>query len=71
MRRLITTALLAGAVGLLPNPTPADATTTAVGCLEEAIDSCDDDFGGGSFYIVAIRGYCYMIRAGWCAAFDS
>ncbi len=70
MRRLITTVFLAGAVGLLPAPAPADAQAKLVRCLREAIDSCGRDFEGGSPHMVAIRGYCYGIRGGICWALE-
>lgn len=36
-------------------------------CLIDAVESCDDDFGGSSnYYTVAIRGWCYIIRSGMC-----
>lgn len=67
MRKLILSALAAGAVGLLPNPTPADAQDTSLlECTKEAIASCDEDFKGDSIYMAAARGYCYMIRTGIC-----
>jgi hypothetical protein len=59
--------ILAGALALgaiLGSPRPAHAD-----CLIEAVDSCNADFGGaGNYYTVAIRGWCYMIRSGICAA---
>lgn len=36
-------------------------------CLIDAVESCNDDFGGSSnYYTVAIRGWCYIIRSGMC-----
>lgn len=69
MKRLISTAMFAAAVALLPNPVPAEATA-AQSCLSEALVSCDDDFPGGDPYNVAVRGWCYMIRIAICEAFD-
>jgi hypothetical protein len=71
MKKLIMGALCAGAVAMLPNPTPADAREDKVAkCLAEAITSCDEDFAGNDVYLAAARGYCYMIRGGMCLALD-
>jgi hypothetical protein len=60
--------ILAGALALgaiLGTP----RTARAEDCLIEAVASCNGDFGGSSnYYEVAIRGWCYMIRAGICAS---
>ena len=69
MKRLFLALSLVGALGVLPAPTPADATV-AEGCLSEAIASCNEDFPGDSDRLLAIRGWCYMIRWGWCEVFD-
>jgi hypothetical protein len=40
-------------------------------CVIEAVESCDNDFGGSSnYYTVAIRGWCYIVRTGLCKALD-
>lgn len=61
--------ILAGALSLgalLGTARPAHAD-----CLSEAVASCDADFGGNSnYFTVSIRGWCYMIRTGMCAALD-
>lgn len=61
--------ILAGALALgaiLGSARPARAD-----CLSEAVASCNDDFGGANnYYLIAIRGWCYMIRAGMCSAMD-
>jgi len=70
MRKLILSALAAGAVGLLPNPKPADAQDTSLlECTREAIASCDKDFAGNSIYMAAARGYCYMVRTAICKVY--
>lgn len=63
MRRLTLATLLAlGAVTGTPAPARAD-------CVIDAVNSCDADFGGSSnYYTIAIRGWCYIIRTGMCAA---
>src|SRR2546427_10687638 len=66
MKKLMTTMLLLGALGVLSNPAPADATEVVVDCLNEAISSCDADFGGDAEKAIGIRGWCYAIRWGWC-----
>ena len=61
---LLAGALAAGA--LLSTPRAARAE-----CLSEAVESCDKDFGGANNKeLIAVRGWCYLIRAGICAAFD-
>jgi hypothetical protein len=61
--------LLAGAIAagaLLATPQMARAD-----CLIEAVSSCDKDFGGANNKeLIAVRGWCYLIRAGICSAFD-
>lgn len=69
MKRLFATLSLLGALGILPAPVPADAASKT-SCLNESIDSCNADFGGGSDRSISIRGWCYMIRWGWCSWFD-
>ncbi|MGD8727314.1 MAG: hypothetical protein PVH40_06690 [Gemmatimonadales bacterium] len=72
MKQLMVSALLAGLVAMLPHPTPADAREDdrLAKCLAEAITECDRDFDGDEIYVVAARGYCYMIRTGMCYALD-
>lgn len=69
MKRFLYALSLVGVLGVLPAPAPADATV-AVGCLSEAIESCNADFAGESDRMAAIRGWCYMIRWSWCEVFD-
>ena len=69
MRKLMATAFLAGLLGLLPSPKPADATVFNP-CISDAIATCNNDFGGSTERLVGIRGWCYLIRWGWCSAFD-
>ena len=61
MKKFIFAGVLAlGALLASPRAARAD-------CLREAVDSCNDDFGGNSnYYTISIRGWCYMIRAGIC-----
>ena len=68
MKRLISVALLGGAIAMLPHPVPADAVSGP--CLREAIDSCNEDFPGNDPVTIAIRGYCYAIRSAICGVFD-
>lgn len=71
MKHLILGVLAAGAIGLVPNPTPADAQDTkTLECVKEAIESCNEDFKGNSIYMAAARGYCYAIRSTICYLFD-
>jgi hypothetical protein len=69
MRRLFSIALVSGLIGLLPNPQPADAQQRdgkLKRCLQEAVESCDDDFEPNDERMVAIRGWCYIIRGAIC-----
>ncbi len=71
MKRLIAAALLSGSLAMLPNPQPADAQETDFqGCLRGAIYTCDEDFDPDSEMMVAVRGWCYMIRSAICFVFD-
>jgi hypothetical protein len=65
MRKLILSMATVGALGMAPAPVPADATM-AGGCLDDVINECDDDFSADSEYLIAIRGWCYIIRSAWC-----
>lgn len=69
MKKLLTIMLLTGALGAWSRPAPADAAVVRT-CLNDALGSCNDDFSGGSEELTAIRGWCYMIRWGWCSWFD-
>ena len=61
---LLAGALAAGAILSTPRAARAE-------CLSEAVESCDKDFGGANNKeLVAIRGWCYLIRAGICAVGD-
>lgn len=61
--------ILAGALSLgalLGTARPAHAD-----CLIDAVESCNADFGGNSnYFTTSIRGWCYIIRSGMCAALD-
>ena len=63
MRKVFLASVLAlGAILSSPRAARAD-------CLIEAVESCNGDFGGSTnYYTIAIRGWCYMIRAGICRA---
>ena len=73
MKRLIGALLLTGVVGMVANPMPADAQGTgddleyqAVRCAREAEASCNEDFPPSDWRLIAIRGWCYIIRTGIC-----
>jgi hypothetical protein len=70
MRRLLAIALITGFIGLLPQPQPVDAQGREDGklkkCLQEAVEECDNDFEPDDERMVAIRGWCYMIRGAIC-----
>jgi len=77
MKRLMITLLLVGSLGLLSNPAPVDAAAaylpgdeTGANCLNGSIESCNSDFSGSGEKLVGIRGWCYIIRWGWCSWFD-
>jgi len=65
MKQFLWALLLVGAVGMTPNPTPADAAA-ASSCLDRTIADCDEDFSPDSEYLIAIRGWCYIIRGSFC-----
>jgi hypothetical protein len=70
MRQLLAVALLSAFLGLLPHPEPADAQRDQDGklrkCLQEAVEGCDQDFEPNDEKMVAIRGWCYIIRGAIC-----
>ena len=75
MTRLLSMLLVTGAVGLLANPTPADAQGTELEqrtakCAKEAVTECDAEFRGDSWIMSGIRGWCYTIRTAMCLASD-
>lgn len=50
---LLTTLVLAGGVAVPAGPAAAEA---------DCIESCDEDFPGGTPILISIRGWCYIIR---------
>ena len=46
---------------------PARATNV-IRCMLEAVAECDQRFPPGDYRNTAIRGWCYMINTGICAA---
>jgi hypothetical protein len=70
MKKLLILMLLAGALGALSNPAPADAALAEESCVSEAVASCDEDFSGSTEKLIGIRGWCYMIRWYMCLVFD-
>jgi hypothetical protein len=70
MGKIFTMMLLVSALGVVSKPAPADAAVAETLCLNDAVSSCDSEFGGGSERAIAIRGWCYLIRWTWCYAFD-
>ena len=69
MRKLILTMATVGALGMAPAPVPADAAT-AGDCLLDSYYSCSSEFSAStSENLIAIRGWCYLIRWGICLVF--
>ncbi|MEX0691063.1 MAG: hypothetical protein WD934_06140 [Gemmatimonadales bacterium] len=71
MTRFLGTLLVLGVTGLVAHPTPADAQTSdtehrLVKCMNEAVESCDEDFPSDGWRESAIRGWCYLIRTAMC-----
>ncbi len=58
---------LVAALALVGRPTPATATGVTQ-CMIEAVRECDERFPPSSYYLVAIRGWCYLISTGICSA---
>lgn len=43
------------------------ATPAAAGdCVSDAVKSCDADFPPKDHYLIAIRGWCYLVRIALC-----
>lgn len=67
MRKLILAMATVGALGMAPAPVPADAATEG-DCLLESYYSCSSEFpSSDTDKLIAIRGWCYLIRWGLCA----
>jgi hypothetical protein len=47
---------------------PAAKADSVLRCMEEAIGDCDARFPPHDYYLVAIRGYCYIIGTAICKA---
>lgn len=62
MRKLMLSTLLAAGV-FAGSPRAARAD-----CLIDAVNSCNEDIGNNQKELIAIRGWCYLIRAGLCQA---
>ena len=58
---------LVSALALLGSVPPARAEGV-LKCIEEAIADCDARFPPHDYYLIAIRGYCYMIGTAICKA---
>jgi len=58
---------LASALALL-GAVPAAKADGLLKCVEAAIAECDKQFPPSDYYLVAIRGYCYMINTAICKA---
>lgn len=67
-RRWVRRLLFGWTTALMLAATPGDARAS---CLTEAIQSCNADFPASDWRLVAIRGWCYMIRGGICKALDA
>jgi hypothetical protein len=58
---------LVAALALVGRPTPATATSL-IKCMIEAVQECDARFPPSDYRNISIRGWCYMITTGICAA---
>ena len=65
MKKAILTLVLG--LALLGRPAPARAENV-MRCMLQAISDCDASFPNTEYHLVAIRGWCYMIATGICAA---
>jgi len=63
MKVLMLAAVLAASIPMAPRAAQAD-------CVSEAVESCRDEFSGNSLYVISARGWCYIIRTGWCELLD-
>ncbi|HXY70370.1 MAG TPA: hypothetical protein VEH62_13045 [Gemmatimonadales bacterium] len=59
--------VLVSALALLGSPAPAHAKNV-IWCMLEAVSECDSRFPPTDYRNVSIRGWCYMITTGICAA---
>ncbi|HTT68303.1 MAG TPA: hypothetical protein VMF70_09765 [Gemmatimonadales bacterium] len=58
---------LVSALALAGSPAPAHAKNV-IFCMIEAVAECDARFPAGDYRNTSIRGWCYMITTGMCAA---
>ena len=58
---------LVSALALLGSA-PAAKAEPLLKCMEQAIAECDARFPPSDYHLIAIRGWCYMIGTGICAA---
>jgi hypothetical protein len=58
---------LVSALALLGSA-PAAKADPLLKCVQEAIADCDKQFPPSDYYLVAIRGWCYMIGTAICKA---
>jgi hypothetical protein len=67
MRRTIFA--LVSVLALAGGATPARAENVTK-CMIQAVKDCDERFPPGDRFNIAIRGWCYMINTGMCAAME-
>jgi hypothetical protein len=65
MKRVIF--VLATGLALVGRPEPAVARNV-IRCMLEAVAECDERFPPTDYRNISIRGWCYMIGTGICAA---
>jgi hypothetical protein len=67
MRRTIFA--LASVLALAGSATPVRADNV-IRCMIQAVADCDARFPVGDRFATSIRGWCYMIQTGMCAAME-
>jgi hypothetical protein len=60
---------LASALTLAGSATPARAEDI-IKCMAVAVKDCDAQFPPTDRWTIAIRGWCYIIQTGMCAAME-
>ena len=59
--------VLATGLALVGRPAPVMARNV-IRCMLEAVAECDERFPPTDYRNISIRGWCYMINTGICAA---
>jgi hypothetical protein len=66
LKPLVAAAIMAA--GALSTPVSTAIAEEDPTCLQKAIAECNKEFPPNDYYLIAIRGWCYIIHGAICAA---